>query len=267
MISYVLVARSPSGVDNVDLRGDQLQDRRVPRLRARSRRRHLGRTSERMAPDRGEPSAAVPVPAARLLRPQSNADQRRRRRPPRAAVTAAIPWAGDSAPTRRAGADAPGYSRLGTLFRSASHAAALASDGARQSPRGESEPPEPTFGRVRRGAALELAGRKKRSRNTPSHLRISRQPVLALPGVPGEEGDLRRRVAEAQQVVEVEILQLVGPDRGLRCSGRRAPARARSRSRARGAARASRRRRTRRTRPPSRSGTGSASSARSALTL
>src|SRR5205823_14681224 len=60
----------------------------------------------------------------------------------------------------------------GTRCRSLIHASALPSDGARQSPRGESEPPEPTLGAL--GIALRLYWLvwKKRRRNTPSHLRI-----------------------------------------------------------------------------------------------
>src|SRR2546429_317281 len=66
------------------------------------------------------------------------------------------------------------YSLVGTRARSASQAEALPSAGARQSPRGESEPPEPTLGAL--GMALRLYWLiwKKRLRNTPSHLRISR---------------------------------------------------------------------------------------------
>ena len=52
-------------------------------------------------------------------------------------------------------------------------AAAVESDGARQSPRGESEPPEPTFGPLGRAERLNWLVRKKRSRKTPSQRRIS----------------------------------------------------------------------------------------------
>ena len=41
-------------------------------------------------------------------------------------------------------------------------------------------------------------------------------PWPVVPGAPGEEGDLGRRIAEAQRVVEVEVLQLVRADHGLR---------------------------------------------------
>src|SRR5258708_956832 len=72
----------------------------------------------------------------------------------------------------------PDYPPLaGTFASSASQASALPSDGARQSPRGESEPPEPTFGAL--GATLRLNWlRKKRLRNTPSHLRIAGRRYL-----------------------------------------------------------------------------------------
>jgi hypothetical protein len=46
------------------------------------------------------------------------------------------------------------YSRSGTRSSAASQAAASLSDGARQSPRGESDPPEPTLGEL--GTALRL---------------------------------------------------------------------------------------------------------------
>src|SRR5262245_12293718 len=73
--------------------------------------------------------------------------------------------------TRRSRAESKAY-LAGTLERSFSQASATASDGARQSPRGESEPPEPTLGAL--GTALRLNWFwKKRFRNTPSHLRIA----------------------------------------------------------------------------------------------
>src|SRR3954465_893603 len=60
----------------------------------------------------------------------------------------------------------------GTLARSASQALALPSEGARQSPRGESEPPEPTLGAF--GATLRLNWlRKNRVRNPSSHFLIA----------------------------------------------------------------------------------------------
>src|SRR5207245_8944804 len=67
----------------------------------------------------------------------------------------------------------------GTSSRLRSHASALPSEGARQSPRGESEPPEPTFGAF--GTALRLYWLiwKKRLRNTPSHLRMRARLYLS----------------------------------------------------------------------------------------
>ena len=56
---------------------------------------------------------------------------------------------------------------------SASQAVALPSLGARQSPRGDSEPPEPTFGAFGIAERLNWLVWKKRSRNTASHCLIS----------------------------------------------------------------------------------------------
>src|SRR6185503_7847743 len=67
----------------------------------------------------------------------------------------------------------------GISFRSASQTAALPSEGARQSPRGESEPPEPTFGPLGRALRLNWLVWKKRRRNTSSQRRIS--PSLYFP--------------------------------------------------------------------------------------
>src|SRR5439155_25536359 len=61
----------------------------------------------------------------------------------------------------------------GTLRRSSSsQAVASASLGARQSPRGESDPPEPTFGPFGRADRLNWLSLKKRSRKTSSHVLI-----------------------------------------------------------------------------------------------
>jgi hypothetical protein len=56
---------------------------------------------------------------------------------------------------------------------SASQGAAEESLGARQSPRGDSEPPELTFGPFGMAVRLNWLVRKKRRRNTSSHFRIS----------------------------------------------------------------------------------------------
>ena len=63
------------------------------------------------------------------------------------------------------------------------------------------------------GIALRLNWlRKKRCRNTPSHLRISRSLYLPRQACQAQERDLGRRVAEPQDVVQVEVLQLVRAD-------------------------------------------------------
>ena len=60
----------------------------------------------------------------------------------------------------------------GTEFSSASQTSGLPSDGARQSPRGDSEPPEEIFGPL--GSAERLNWLvKKRRRNSSSQCRIS----------------------------------------------------------------------------------------------
>src|SRR6185503_11759322 len=66
------------------------------------------------------------------------------------------------------------YSRSGTSARLSSHVVALPSAGARQSPRGESDPPEPTLGEFGTALRLYWLVSKKRFRNTPSHFLISR---------------------------------------------------------------------------------------------
>ena len=55
---------------------------------------------------------------------------------------------------------------------SASHAAALPSDGARQSPRGDSDPPAETFGPFGIALRLNWLKAKKRVRNTSIQWRI-----------------------------------------------------------------------------------------------
>ena len=173
---------------------------------------------------------------------------------------------------------------LGTLrSSSASQAVALPSEGARQSPRGDSEPPALTFGPFGIAERLNWLKAKKRRRNTSQPLADRRQVVGAapfggkpggqspaaasLPGVQRQEGDLRRHEAVAQRVVQVEVLQRVGADDGLGALRRLAclgPAPARARSRWRGSRPASPhvRRELLASRPPSGSGAGSASSAR-----
>src|SRR5213594_4002711 len=57
--------------------------------------------------------------------------------------------------------------------KSASHGAAPLSEGARQSLRGERDPPEPTFGAFGSAERLNWLKRKNRSRKTRSQRRIS----------------------------------------------------------------------------------------------
>src|ERR1700735_3883198 len=62
---------------------------------------------------------------------------------------------------------------FGTLrSNSASQALALPSDGARQSPRGDNEPPALTLGPFGIAERLNWLNAKKRRRNTSSHLRM-----------------------------------------------------------------------------------------------
>src|SRR4051812_27238896 len=79
----------------------------------------------------------------------------------------------------RGGARALSRYFAGTSSSALSQTSALPSEGARQSPRGESEPPEPTFGAF--GMALRLYWLiwKKRRRNTPSHLRMEASLYLS----------------------------------------------------------------------------------------
>jgi hypothetical protein len=64
----------------------------------------------------------------------------------------------------------------GTLSSSANHAAADESLGARQSPRGDNDPPELTFGPFGMAERLNWLVSKKRFKNTPSQRLIS--PML-----------------------------------------------------------------------------------------
>jgi len=60
----------------------------------------------------------------------------------------------------------------GTFSRSASQTVALPSDGARQSPRGDSEPPADTFGPFGIALRLNWLKAKKRRRNTSIQCRM-----------------------------------------------------------------------------------------------
>ena len=64
---------------------------------------------------------------------------------------------------------------------SASHAEAFPSDGARQSPRGESDPPALTFGPFGTAERLNCENPKKRFRNTSSQRRISARSYSGRP--------------------------------------------------------------------------------------
>src|SRR4029077_3281435 len=70
-----------------------------------------------------------------------------------------------------------GYSVSGTLrSSSSSQAAACESDGARQSPRGDNEPPDEILGPFGRAERLNWLCSKKRRRKTRSQLLISTRP-------------------------------------------------------------------------------------------
>ena len=71
----------------------------------------------------------------------------------------------------------PGYSVSGTfLSSSSSQTVACASDGARQSPRGDREPPDEIFGPFGRAERLNWLCSKNRRKNTRSQLLISESP-------------------------------------------------------------------------------------------
>ena len=97
---------------------------------------------------------------------------------------------------------------------SASHAAGDASVGMRQSPRGDSEPPEPTFGRVGHAVALELVGEEAAQEDEQPAADLAR----ARSGRRRRQRharDAARAEAEAEEVVEEEVVQLVGADEVL----------------------------------------------------
>src|SRR6185369_13825979 len=77
--------------------------------------------------------------------------------------------------------DARGVARQslsGTSARFSSQVDALPSDGARQSPRGESEPPDPIFGEFGTALRLNWLVSRKRFKKTPSHFLTSRSLYL-----------------------------------------------------------------------------------------
>src|SRR5205085_11996590 len=83
-------------------------------------------------------------------------------------------WAHDISGSGR---DWRGYSESGTLrSNSSSQTAACASDGARQSPRGDKEPPEEIFGPFGNAERLNWLCSKNRTRKTRSHFLISARP-------------------------------------------------------------------------------------------
>jgi hypothetical protein len=105
---------------------------------------------------------------------------------------------------------------------------AVPSEGARQSPRGDRAPPPETFGPFGMAERLNWLKPKKRHRNSSQPLADVVEVVgVALvlgealgpaagvcvaPGVPGQERHLRRRQALAGDVVQEEVVQLVGAD-------------------------------------------------------
>ena len=143
-----------------------------------------------------------------------------------------------------------------------------ASVGMRQSPRGDSDPPEPTFGASGTQSRLNWLA-KKRRRKTSSQRRIVGDRVALLERGQRRARDAPRAEAEAQQVVEEEVVQLVGADEVFRAltdlAVRARPQQLGTDRRVEHVARARRRRRARRgrrRRPPSGSAPRSASSGR-----
>ena len=177
-----------------------------------------------------------------------SAEQLARLRPERRRLTAASPPGARAHRARRRAAQS------GTLRRSSSsHTVARASLGARQSPRGESEPPEPTLGAFGIAERLNWLVWKKRSRKTPSQCLISAReyalrrvgrdqvrPRAALdvaPGVLGQERDLARRGSRSAgcrtgRSPAARTGRPCSRCRRSACRPRPGPARARSRCRA-----------------------------------
>ena len=81
----------------------------------------------------------------------------------------------------------------------------------RQSPRGDNEPPDPIFGESGTQSRLNWLA-KNRRRNTSSHRRMVARSYSAAERVQGDASDAARAEAEAQEVVEEEVVQLVGAD-------------------------------------------------------
>src|SRR5438874_12151008 len=69
--------------------------------------------------------------------------------------------------------------------------------------------------RVGDGAALVLARLEEAPQEDAEPLADLAEAVLVAPRVPRKVRDLGRGIAEAQRVVQVEVLQLVGYDRAL----------------------------------------------------
>ena len=107
----------------------------------------------------------------------------------------------------------------GIVSASASQAAGEASAGMRQSPRGDSEPPEPDLRPVRHAVALELVGEEPAQEHQQPLPDVAER-VAILEGGEGESRDAARSEAEAQQLVEEEVVQLVGADEVLRALAR-----------------------------------------------
>lgn len=125
---------------------------------------------------------------------------------------------------------------VGTLrSSSSSQMRAEASEGARQSPRGDSDP-QADLGTVRHRRSLELAEPEETFDEHRQPLpdvgklvgdsgrgRVSGWPVAAgwvVPGVPGDEGSLRGGESVTECVEEEEVVEVVGSDRGLGALGR-----------------------------------------------
>ena len=134
---------------------------------------------------------------------------------------------------RRGRAGALRLRPAGTLARnSSSHTVAGESLGARQSLRGDSEPPEPIFGPFGIAERLNWLVWKKRFRKIPSQWRDFVEVVgpaflqrhglrpgsaaSITPGGRSEKGNFARAIAEAAHVIQMKILEIERADDGLR---------------------------------------------------
>src|SRR6185437_9842147 len=102
---------------------------------------------------------------------------------------------------------APNWAYTPGTFRSnsSSQTRALPSDGARQSPRGESEPPAATFGPLGIAERLNWLKAKNRRRNTPSQWRISPN-VNAIRNSAGKPGGQAPLSESSQACIAIKAI-------------------------------------------------------------